>query len=235
MPTYGNRFHLAGMLSGFRPLPRIRKSSAMAGFHMVLLCHRNPMLHLSSTLLDDAVLPITLLHTEHNLRCLRHGPAQRCLCHCGRPDVPPHLMGQGLRGPSLSFLLPLFFVYSNPSSTKDFAGGAAYFLLFNLRGVGRRGDQNKKSRLDDDALRGGEQDSKRAHLPHPDHKERFTMMGGYGALHFGPCEYHIKVTGFEPMALYCATPRLPPGTYGMDLPDRKRLEPQEARTTAFRK
>lgn len=24
---------------------------------------------------------------------------------------------------------------------------------------------------------------------------------GYGALHFGPCEYHIKVTGFEPMAL----------------------------------
>nr|CAB3504478.1 unnamed protein product [Digitaria exilis] len=57
----------------------------------------------------------------------------------------------------------------------------------------------------------------------------------YGALHFGPCEYHIKVTGFEPMALYCATPRLPPGTYGMDLPDRKRLEPQEARTTAFRK
>ena len=24
---------------------------------------------------------------------------------------------------------------------------------------------------------------------------------GYGALHFGPWEYHIKVTGFEPMAL----------------------------------
>ena len=25
---------------------------------------------------------------------------------------------------------------------------------------------------------------------------------GYGALHFGPWEYHIKVTGFEPMALW---------------------------------
>nr|CAB3465586.1 unnamed protein product [Digitaria exilis] len=32
MPTYGNRFHLAGMSSGFCPLPRIGRSSTMAGF-----------------------------------------------------------------------------------------------------------------------------------------------------------------------------------------------------------
>lgn len=55
---------------------------------------------------------------------------------------------------------------------------------------------------------------------------------GYGALHFGPCEYHIKVTGFEPMAL-CTQNRCADQTAlhlvsppeHMDLPDRKRLEP----------
>lgn len=56
---------------------------------------------------------------------------------------------------------------------------------------------------------------------------------GYGALHFGPCEYHIKVTGFEPMAL-CTQNRCADQTAlhlvsppeHMDLPDQKRLEPQ---------
>jgi hypothetical protein len=71
------------------------------------------------------------------------------------------------------------------------------------------------------------------------------------ALHFGPCEYHIKVTGFEHMVLYtqnrCADQTAlhlipPPGNMWI-YPIKKdsncsrppRFEHREARTTAFRK